>query len=178
MRGDIHRLRAPRGARGSEQQGTRYAVIVQSDNKPVFCGGALEQGTGIHAPVIARLKTNGALDDTFGNNDSGFFYRHAFVGAPSSDDTCRALAVAPGDKIVGAGNTEQGGKRIFVVRLDNKGKLDTTFGSGGFTQIAFPKDATAQSVHVLPDGRLAAPAGAGTGTRCRSRARAAARQGS
>ena len=32
MRGDIHRLRAPRGARGSEQQGTRYAVIVQSDD--------------------------------------------------------------------------------------------------------------------------------------------------
>lgn len=32
MRGDIHRLRAPRGARGSEQQGSRYAVIVQSDD--------------------------------------------------------------------------------------------------------------------------------------------------
>lgn len=32
MRGDIHRLRAPSGARGSEQQGSRYAVIVQSDD--------------------------------------------------------------------------------------------------------------------------------------------------
>ena len=32
MRGDIHRLQAPRGARGSEQQGSRYAVIVQSDD--------------------------------------------------------------------------------------------------------------------------------------------------
>ena len=32
MRGDIHRLRAPRGARGSEQQGSRYAVVVQSDD--------------------------------------------------------------------------------------------------------------------------------------------------
>ena len=32
MRGDIHRLRAPRAARGSEQQGSRYAVIVQSDD--------------------------------------------------------------------------------------------------------------------------------------------------
>lgn len=30
VRGDIHRLSAPRGARGSEQQGGRYAVIVQS----------------------------------------------------------------------------------------------------------------------------------------------------
>ena len=32
MRGDIHRLRAARGARGSKQQGSRYAVIVQSDD--------------------------------------------------------------------------------------------------------------------------------------------------
>ncbi len=32
MRGDIHRLRSPRETRGHEQQGTRYAVIVQSDD--------------------------------------------------------------------------------------------------------------------------------------------------
>lgn len=32
MRGDVHRLGAPRGTRGSEQRGARYAVIVQSDD--------------------------------------------------------------------------------------------------------------------------------------------------
>ena len=32
MRGDIHHLRAPRDARGSEQRGSRYAVVVQSDD--------------------------------------------------------------------------------------------------------------------------------------------------
>lgn len=32
MRGDLHRLRAPRDARGSEQTGVRYAVVVQSDD--------------------------------------------------------------------------------------------------------------------------------------------------
>jgi len=31
VRGDVFRLRAPRGARGHEQQGNRYAVVVQSD---------------------------------------------------------------------------------------------------------------------------------------------------
>ena len=31
MRGDIFRLSAPRDARGHEQQGARYAVILQSD---------------------------------------------------------------------------------------------------------------------------------------------------
>ena len=32
MRGDIHRILAPRDTRGNEQQGSRYAVIVQSDD--------------------------------------------------------------------------------------------------------------------------------------------------
>ena len=31
MRGDVHALKAPRGAMGSEQRGARYAVVVQSD---------------------------------------------------------------------------------------------------------------------------------------------------
>lgn len=32
MRGDVHRLRSPRSARGHEQQGPRYAIILQSDD--------------------------------------------------------------------------------------------------------------------------------------------------
>ena len=35
MRGDVHRLRAPRDARGHEQGGARYAVVVQSDDLPL-----------------------------------------------------------------------------------------------------------------------------------------------
>lgn len=30
MRGDLYRLRAPRDTRGHEQQGTRYAVVLQA----------------------------------------------------------------------------------------------------------------------------------------------------
>lgn len=36
MRGDVYRLRAPRGARGHEQQGTRFAVVVQADDFDVL----------------------------------------------------------------------------------------------------------------------------------------------
>lgn len=35
MRGDVHRLRGPRGSRGHEQRGARYAVVVQSDLLPL-----------------------------------------------------------------------------------------------------------------------------------------------
>lgn len=35
MRGEIFRLRAPRGSRGHEQSGARYAVVIQSDELPL-----------------------------------------------------------------------------------------------------------------------------------------------
>ena len=31
IRGEVFRLRIPRGTRGAEQRGTRYAVVVQAD---------------------------------------------------------------------------------------------------------------------------------------------------
>lgn len=35
MRGDVFRLRAPRSARGHEQAGSRFAVVVQSGDLPL-----------------------------------------------------------------------------------------------------------------------------------------------
>lgn len=32
MRGDVLRMRAPRGTKGNEQRGARYAVVLQSDD--------------------------------------------------------------------------------------------------------------------------------------------------
>jgi mRNA interferase MazF len=35
VRGEVFRLRAPRGGRGHEQSGARYAVVIQSDQLPL-----------------------------------------------------------------------------------------------------------------------------------------------
>ncbi|MEX2294626.1 MAG: type II toxin-antitoxin system PemK/MazF family toxin, partial [Acidimicrobiales bacterium] len=35
MRGDVHRLRAPRSPRGREPAGQRYAVVLQTDALPL-----------------------------------------------------------------------------------------------------------------------------------------------
>jgi len=35
VRGDVHRLRAPRAVEGHEQAGSRFAVVVQSDALPL-----------------------------------------------------------------------------------------------------------------------------------------------
>ncbi|MEJ2853594.1 MULTISPECIES: type II toxin-antitoxin system PemK/MazF family toxin [unclassified Saccharothrix] len=48
MRGEVYRLRAPRDARGHEQQGARYAVVVQSS--------ALPLSTWLVAPTSASAR--------------------------------------------------------------------------------------------------------------------------
>ena len=35
MRGDVYRLKAPKAAKGHEQEGRRFAVVVQSDDLPL-----------------------------------------------------------------------------------------------------------------------------------------------
>ncbi len=46
MRGDVYRLSAPRDARGHEQRGARYAVVLQSDR--------LSTSTALVAPTTTK----------------------------------------------------------------------------------------------------------------------------
>ncbi|WP_411286146.1 type II toxin-antitoxin system PemK/MazF family toxin [Lapillicoccus sp.] len=46
MRGDLYRLRAPKDVRGHEQAGTRFAVVVQSDDLPLATWVVAPTSTG------------------------------------------------------------------------------------------------------------------------------------
>jgi len=136
------------------------AVAVQADNKPVLVGTILESG-GKNNAVVARFKTNGAPDDTFGNGQTGFFYAPVFRGATpaaTTSDRCEAVAVTTDGKVIAAGTTETEGPpiatRMFALKLTAAGLPDTTFGVNGFSQIPFPASTSAHSVHVLADGRV------------------------
>lgn len=49
MRGDIYRLRAPKDARGHEQAGAGYAVVLQSDDLPLSTWLVAPTSTGRRA---------------------------------------------------------------------------------------------------------------------------------
>jgi uncharacterized delta-60 repeat protein len=133
------------------------AVTVQPDSKPIFAGTSMLNGGGKLHAVVARFKDNGALDDTFGTNDTGWFYGQSVAGPAGTDDTCQAVALAPGNKIVAAGISVEGGagNNIFALRLDALGKVDPQFGTRqGFSTISFATTPQAKSVHALADGRV------------------------
>ncbi|ORJ58830.1 type II toxin-antitoxin system PemK/MazF family toxin [Mycobacterium simiae] len=49
MRGEVFQLRAPRGSRAHEQSGSRYAVVVQSDQLPLSTWMAAPTSTSARA---------------------------------------------------------------------------------------------------------------------------------
>jgi mRNA interferase MazF len=49
VRGDLYRLKAPKDARGHEQIGARYAVVVQSDDLPLSTWIVAPTSTGRRA---------------------------------------------------------------------------------------------------------------------------------
>lgn len=60
VRGDIYRIRAPKGARGHEQTGSRFAVVVQSTDLPLSTWLVAPTSTGRRAASFRpEIKVSG-----------------------------------------------------------------------------------------------------------------------
>lgn len=60
MRGDLYRLKAPKDARGHEQAGGRFAVVVQSDDLPLSTWLVAPTSTGRRAASFRpEIEING-----------------------------------------------------------------------------------------------------------------------
>jgi uncharacterized delta-60 repeat protein len=89
----------------------------------------------------------------------------AFFEVPRTETTgANALSLEPDGRVVTAGWTESGGRRVFELArfLRTNGTLDPTFGTGGFADTALAQgDAEATALVRLADGRLLAAGEAG-----------------
>lgn len=96
----------------------------QSDGKILVCGS--ENNDLDLALCISRYHENGEKDLSFGN--SGYFK----LDLGSNNETFTAIAVQSDGKIIAVGKTYESDIRIgVVVRLNNDGTLDETFGNLG-----------------------------------------------
>ena len=128
-----------------------FGVGVQADGRILLAGSVMRGAAVPSEAIIARFKTNGALDDSFGIGPSGFFYGHSQAGA---NDSCEALTLARDGKILAACGADDGGAHPVVMRLLANGQLDGAFGpKAGYSSIPL-FGATAHAFHELADGRL------------------------
>jgi len=101
------------------------AVAVQSDGK-IIVGGSSYINLSNSSFALVRYNTNGALDNTFGNN--GKIITSLGNGIAKGN----SVAIQPDGKIVVAGHSDNGSNYDFaVVRYNTNGTLDNYFGSNG-----------------------------------------------
>jgi uncharacterized delta-60 repeat protein len=124
---------------------TRTVAVVGALLAALVVAPTPARGVGAH---------EGDFDDGFAQDGR---VRASFVS--NGNDEGRAVAVAPGGKIVVAGmtyNAAHDGYDMGVVRYNSDGTLDTTFNHSGLKSVSFGNDVDAQAHAVLvqPDGRI------------------------
>jgi uncharacterized delta-60 repeat protein len=111
-----------------------------------------------HRFAVARFRANGSLDTSFGN---GGVVRH-FVEARSDDAAAMSaprnleigeFALQPDGKLVLAGQPV-GQTGVALVRLDEAGRLDTSFGSGGVARVPRSEPFQAGKLAIANDGSI------------------------
>ncbi len=102
MRGDVHRLNAPRSTKGREQSGSRFAVVLQSDS--LFLSTLLVAPTSTSSRpawfrpevTIAGAPTRLLLEQTAAVDLSRFGDAEGHLTADEMGEVDRALEVVLG----------------------------------------------------------------------------------
>jgi uncharacterized delta-60 repeat protein len=106
-------------------------IALQPDGKIIVAGSRYSPENESIDFFVARFLPEGLLDPSFGSNG-------VFTLNQGAVDAFNAVAIQPDGKIVAAGRTSDGG-RAAVVRLNNNGTLDGSFGGGeGFAFLDLP----------------------------------------
>lgn len=113
------------------------AVSVGADNKVTVAGRVTRDVPSTDVPyfVIGRFTNTGGLDAGFGTSTGRTVFRVGIF-----NDMLQALHVLPDGSVIAAGTsflaTGGGGTSGVVVRVDDAGAQDLTFGTGGFTSVS------------------------------------------
>jgi len=111
------------------------SVAVQADGKIVVAGGSNLNGTNFNSRfALARYNSDGTLDTSFGTGGK------VTTDFSLHQDFATGVAIQADGKIVAAGlaNNHSNFGRFALARYNSNGTLDTSFGTGGKVETAFP----------------------------------------
>ncbi|HEV7489914.1 MAG TPA: hypothetical protein VGO25_03850 [Rhodanobacteraceae bacterium] len=116
------------------------ATIVLPDGKILF-GGSLDKPTGVpfeqeYRGMLARLNADGSVDTTFGNTTIPGIVEIPNLVAGNRMEGIESMQRLDDGSIVAVGVSEVNSPlQGFVIKVDQNGTLDPTFGSGGVVLI-------------------------------------------
>ncbi|MBS3914895.1 MAG: T9SS type A sorting domain-containing protein [Bacteroidetes bacterium] len=128
-----------------------FGLAMQADGKFVVAGDITASSK--YSAMVARYKSNGTLDSTFGTN--GVYSTN--YGA-STYDMFQSIAIQSDGKIVSCGFTFPGNYAdMALLRLNSNGSVDTSFSSDGkvVTSVSGDDD-FANCILIQKDGKILA----------------------
>ena len=140
---------------GLKQYSESYAAVLQPDGKVVAVGTTSDGEDAFFG--LVRYLPDGTLDASFGDGGKvvtdlqppGTSFRSGFP---------YAATLQQDGKVVVGGVLYSGGPRyarqLVVIRYTPDGKLDTTFGTGGFFSSETFGESAAYDAAVQPDGKI------------------------
>ncbi len=131
--------------------GGEYAkdIKLQSDGKAVVLGStSMDNGATLRF-CIARLHSNGSLDNTFGN---GGFTETLFG---NNKDLGKRLAILSDGKIIACGTSDANGYMEFAAaRYNANGTIDNSFGTNGVVLTSASGESDCKSMALQSDGKF------------------------
>lgn len=136
--------------------GSVYSMILQDDGK-ILLGGRFTMVNGVARSGIARLNSDGSLDETFCEGMEGIGGGNEWEGA-----AVFSLGVQDDRKVLLGGDftSVHGVARSGIARLNEDGSLDESFGSGleGVDNPSLPKSSLRRirvdGIEVQGDGKV------------------------
>ncbi len=122
-------------------------TVVQADGKILVAGSAGTPST--YQMAVVRYNQDGSLDTSFGNDGTLRF----LVGSLKS--FVMDMAQQPDGKILLGGRTWDNVSGDFaLVRLNEDGSFDNSFGTNGISLIETPETEASEAMSLLDDGKI------------------------
>ena len=135
-----------------------FGVAIQSNGRIVAAGGSSLGPTNNPKFALARYRTNGSLDATFGGDGK------RTTDFTPGDDDAYSVAIQANGKIVAAGQSGGPNPKFALVRYNANGILDSTFRGDGKRTTDFTNAYdSVYTVLIQPDGKIVAAGVAGLG---------------
>ncbi len=117
-------------------------VALQNDGKIVVGARTWDNVTGDF--VLARLNADGSFDNSFGTNG-------VVIANSGGSDVLASVLIANDGKIYAAGDSES---NFSIAKFNTDGTMDTSFGTNGWSFIAFSSSSYAQDIAFQNDGNI------------------------
>jgi uncharacterized delta-60 repeat protein len=136
-----------------------YDMAIQSDGKIILAGSASINAANPDF-LAMRIFPDGTLDTSFG------ILGYTTIAVNTGEDYAKSVVIQPDGKIVLAGSSKVPGfstENGALVRLNNDGSLDTSFGIGGISILSVSlATEKIESITLLPNGDFRAVGKGGT----------------